>query len=107
MEGYLSRVFCLKLSDPREARAALELCKLEPTEQRINWLSSCGPVAATDDRPARPPRALHRDLDDRHAAVILGPTPPWVYEALTTNPQERKAREERRRAGGDEPGAKR
>ncbi len=107
MEGYLSRVFCLKLSDPREAKAALELCKLDPTEERISWLASCGPVAGTDEIPARPPRALHRDLDDRHAAVILGPTPTWVYDALTTNPQERKAREERRRAGGDNQGAKR
>ena len=99
MEGYLSRVFCLKLSDPREARAALELCKLEPSEQRINWLASCGPVPATDSSPARPPRALHRDLDNRHSAVILGPTPDWVYEALTTNPAERKARAERLKAG--------
>lgn len=99
MEGYLSRVFCLKLSDPREAKAALELCKLEPTPERIAWLSNCGPQPATEEQPARPPRALHRDLDDRHAAVILGPTPRWVYEALTTNPAERKAREERRKAG--------
>jgi hypothetical protein len=107
MEGYLSRVFCLKLSDPREAKAALELCKLDPTEERINWLATCGPVAATDETAARPPRALHRDLDDRHAAVILGPTPTWVYDALTTNPQERKAREDRKRAGGDNQSAKR
>jgi hypothetical protein len=107
MEGYLSRVFCLKLSDPREAKAALELCKLDPTVERINWLATCGPVAATDETAARPPRALHRDLDDRHAAVILGPTPTWVYDALTTNPQERKAREDRKRAGGDNQSAKR
>ncbi len=99
MEGYLSRVFCLKLSDPREARAALDLCKLDATEARINWLANCGPVPATEDLPARPPRALHRDLDNRHSAVILGPTPRWVYEALTTNPAERKAREERKKAG--------
>ena len=93
MEGYLSRVFCLKLSDPREAKAALELCKLEPTPERISWLASCGPTSKTEDSPARPPRALHRDLDNRHAAVILGPTSDWVYEALTTNPQERKIRD--------------
>lgn len=93
MEGYLSRVFCLKLSDPREAKAALELCKLEPTPERISWLASCGPTSKTEDTPARPPRALHRDLDNRHAAVILGPTSDWVYEALTTNPQERKIRD--------------
>lgn len=99
MEGYLSRVFCLKLSDPREARAALDLCKLDATDARINWLASCGPVPATEDTPARPPRALHRDLDNRHSAVILGPTPDWVYEALTTNPAERKARAERQKTG--------
>lgn len=93
MEGYLSRVFCLKLSDPREAKAALELCKLEPNESRIKWLSNCGPVSSDGDNPGRPPRALHRDLDNRHSAVILGPTSQWVYDALTTNPLERKLRD--------------
>ncbi|MEY3311488.1 MAG: hypothetical protein RL348_821 [Bacteroidota bacterium] len=95
MEGYLSRVFCLKLSDPREAKAALELCKLEPNESRIKWLSNCGPVSSDGDNPGRPPRALHRDLDNRHSAVILGPTSQWVYDALTTNPLERKLRDEK------------
>lgn len=95
MEGYLSRVFCLKLSDPREAKAALELCKLEPNEGRISWLANCGPVSKDGDNPGRPPRALHRDLDNRHSAVILGPTSQWVYDALTTNPLERKLRDEK------------
>lgn len=95
MEGYLSRVFCLKLSDPREAKAALELCKLEPNESRIKWLSNCGPVSSDGENPGRPPRALHRDLDNRHSAVILGPTSQWVYDALTTNPLERKLRDEK------------
>jgi hypothetical protein len=106
MEGYLSRVFCLKLSEPREAKAALELCKLEPTQERINWLANCGPQPATEDYPARPPRALHRDLDNRHSAVILGPTPQWVYDALTTNPAERKVLEEQRKSGSTSERAK-
>jgi len=85
MEGYMSRVMVMKLTDEREARAALTLCGLEPTQGRINWLRNAGP------KNGRPAMGLHRDLSKRHAAVYIGPVPPSAHVAFTTNPAERKA----------------
>jgi len=90
MKSYMSRVFCLKLTDERDARAALELCGLEPTEARVNWLKTCGPRRADGDTPARPAMALHRDLHDRHSAVLITPIPELLEKAISTNPEDRK-----------------
>jgi len=90
MEGYLSRVFAMSLRDEREAAAALKLCGLEPTPARLQWLAQAGPQSGEDGNPARPAMALHRDLQDRHAAVLVGPVPEHVRQALTTNPVERE-----------------
>jgi hypothetical protein len=84
MEGYMSRVMVMKLTDEREARAALQLCGLQANEQRIRWLRNAGP------RPGRPAMGLHRDLFRRHAAVYIGPVPPAAHQAFTTNPAERR-----------------
>jgi hypothetical protein len=94
MESYLSRVFCLRLSDERDAKVALELCGLEPSLSRINWLKNCGPRAATTESPARPAMALHRDLRDRHSAVMIWPVPEEMRRAISTNPLDREKREE-------------
>ena len=102
MESYLSRVFCLKMTDQREAIAALTLCGLDPTPARLNWLRDCGPRRADGDIPARPAMALHRDLKGRHSAVLLGPIPESVILALSTNPEDRKVRYE---AGMEPPGS--
>jgi len=93
MEGYLSRVFCLKLAEEREARAALTLCGLEPTNSRIDWLRDCGPKRATDETPERPAMAIHRDLKNRHSAVYIAPFPEDIKEMLSTNPEDRAKRE--------------
>jgi hypothetical protein len=92
MESYLSRVFCLKLTDERDARTALELCGLEPTEARINWLKQCGPRRADGDTTERPAMALHRDLNDRHSAVLITPVPTFLKQVISTNPEDRNAR---------------
>jgi len=84
MEGYMSRVMVMKLTDDREARAALKLCGLEQTEERVRWLRSAGP------RDGRPAMGLHRDLRKRHSAVYVGPVPPAAHQAFTTNPAERR-----------------
>jgi hypothetical protein len=84
MEGYMSRVMVMKLTDAREARAALTLCGLEPTEDRVRWLRAAGP------KDGRPAMGLHRDLTKRHAAVYIGPVPPAAHVAYTTNPTERR-----------------
>jgi hypothetical protein len=94
MEGYLSRVFCFSSREEREARAALELCGLEPTDSQLSWLRNCGPVRGDDETPARPPMALHRDLKGRHGAVVLGPVPERARIAFSTNLLDREAREE-------------
>lgn len=91
MESYLSRVFCLRLSDERDAKVALELCGLSPTPGRINWLKNCGPRNSEDG--GRPAMALHRDLNDRHSAVMIWPVPEKMRRAISTNPQDRDARE--------------
>lgn len=104
MESYLSRVFCLKLTDERDAKVALELCGLEPTQARLNWLKSCGPRRATDDSPGRAAMALHRDLDDRHSAVMIWPVPERVMMAISTNPEDRRKRDTDSEAYGPLPG---
>ena len=96
MEGYISRVMVMKLTDEREADAALQLCGLETTQERIAFLRNAGAVRATADNPGRPAMGVHRDLQDRHAAVWIGPVPPSAHEAFTTNPEERRERDERR-----------
>jgi hypothetical protein len=94
MEGYLSRVFALQLADEREARAALRLCRLEPTEGRINWLRQAGPRRGEGGRTGRAAMGLHRDLQGRHAAVMFGPVPEDVRLAISTNPEDRRVRDE-------------
>jgi hypothetical protein len=96
MESYISRVMVMKLTDEREALAAMKLCRLEATPDRIAFLRNAGPIRASEDSPGRPAVGLHRDLRDRHAAVFIGPVPPSAHEAFTTNPEERRARDEKR-----------
>lgn len=90
MEAFLSRVFCMKLTDERDATLALQLCGLKPTKARVAWLRNCGPSRTSSDGPARPASALHRDASGRHCAVAISPIPPDLYQALTTNPSEKK-----------------
>lgn len=92
MEGYLSRVFVMKLMDEREAKAALHLCGLEATPERIAWLRQAGPRREENGQPARPSLALHRDLKNRHSALMVGPVPEAAREAFTTNPADRAAK---------------
>lgn len=94
MEGYLSRVFALQLADEREAKAALRLVGLEATPGRINWLKQAGPRRQEGGRPGRAAMGLHRDLQGRHAAVLFGPVPEHVRLAISTNPEDRRRREE-------------
>lgn len=103
LEGVLSRVFVLKLNEAADAAAALKLCGLEPTPARIAWIKNIGPRRATDTTPARGAIALHRDLANRHAAVLIGPVPEAARVAFSTNPLDRKERE--RQAALDEAAA--
>jgi hypothetical protein len=95
MESYISRVMVMELREERDATAALKLCGLDPTPERIRWLRQAGPQAGNSVRPFRPAMGLHRDLQDRHAAIYVGPVPLDVVEAFTTNPEEKRARDAR------------
>lgn len=92
MESYISRVFCLKLKDPKDAAAALELCGLEPTPSRISWLANCGPAAPSGLDQGKPAMSLHRDIKDRHSAVMIWPIPETIKLAISTNPVDRLQR---------------
>jgi hypothetical protein len=94
IESYLSRVFVMKLQDDVEATAALKLCGLEPTASRVQWLKTSGPRREEGGRPARPALAIHRDVLNRHSALMVGPVPENAKVAFTTNPTERKERDE-------------
>ncbi len=88
MVSHLSRVCVLKMRDPREAVAALRLLKLEPTEERLAWLASAGPV-----RGERGSLGLFRDLRDRVSGFTVGPVPKSVEMLFSTNPLDREMRE--------------
>ena len=94
MENYLSRVLVMKLTDPREADAALQLCGLRPTKQRIDFLREAGPRKPVDGQPGRPSLGFFRDIDGRHAVVSIGPIPEDIRLAFSTNPDDREKREE-------------
>lgn len=107
MEGYLSRVFVMKLNDDKEASAALKLCGLEPTRERIDWLKNAGPRRGENGQPDRGAMALHRDLKGRHSAVLIGPVPEAARLAFSTNPEDRAKRRAAAaaRAAAADPGA--
>lgn len=98
LAGYLSRVLVMALSDEVEASAALELCGLRATSERIEFLRECGPRRPSESSPGRGALAFHRDLRNRHSVVAIGPVPEDVRLAFSTNPEDRKAR-----AAGDAP----
>ena len=92
MQGYMSRVLAMKLNDPKEAAAALTLCKLEPTEERISFLSDAGPKRPVEGIPGRGALGFFKDLQDRHSVITIGPIPEDVRMAFSTNPEDRRRR---------------
>jgi hypothetical protein len=98
LESYLSRVLVLKLSEKKEAETAVRLCGLQPTPERLAEIREFGPLPAEGDQPARWARGIFRDLAGQHAQVVLGPTPPEAAAAYSTNPEDRRRRDERRLA---------
>jgi hypothetical protein len=103
MEGYLSRVLVLKLTEEREAAAALRLCGLEATPARISWLREAGAVYDDQGRLRRGAMGLHRDLNNRHSAVMIGPIPENARLAFSTNPEDRARRQALKQTEGGTP----
>ena len=87
MGSYLGRVMVMKMTDDIEAQAALEVCKLIPTPERMAMLRQFGPV-----RGERGSYAFYRDLKDRCSLLGIGPIPEDIAELFSTNPLDREAR---------------
>ena len=88
MGSYLGRVLVMKMTDEVEAKCALEVCQLQPTDERMSMLRHFGPV-----RGERGSYAFYRDLQDRCSVVGIGPIPEDIAELFSTNPLDRQARE--------------
>lgn len=93
METFVSRVLCMKLNDVVEATAALTLCRLDVTDERLKFLRDAGPRAGIDGMPGRPAYGVFRDLYDRHAVISIGPVPEDLRMAMSTNRTDRAARD--------------
>ncbi len=87
MTSYLGRSLIMKMADPVEADAALGLIGLEPTQARRDWLAEASPI-----RGGRGALALHRDLEGRCSAMLIGKIPEHVAQLFSTNPLDRQAR---------------
>ena len=93
MTSYMGRVFVMKMTDPRETEAALQLCSLDPTEDRKTFLEYAGPVHDRNNpENSRGAMALYRDLQHRVSAVMVGPVPEHVRMRFSTNLLDRAAR---------------
>jgi hypothetical protein len=103
MESFMSRVLCMKLNDPVQARAALTLCRLGATQSRVEFLRTAGPRQDSDGVPGRPALGILRDLDDRHAVVSIGPVPEHLRLAMSTNRTDRELREAQELVPGSAP----
>lgn len=90
MGSYLGRVLVMKMTDDIEAKAALEVCKLLSTPERMAMLRQFGPI-----RGERGSYAFYRDLKDRCSLIGIGPIPDDIAELFSTNPLDRKARAEK------------
>lgn len=91
LESYFSRFFALRLTDQREATAALNMLGLTASEGRLGWLAQAGSKRPDDgEGPGRPAMALHRDLEGQVSAVLLGPTPRDAAAAFSTNLADRR-----------------
>ncbi|MFA5566746.1 MAG: ATP-binding protein [Acidimicrobiia bacterium] len=87
MESHLSRVLVMKLTEEAEAIAALTLCRLEPTKERLEWLRQAGPQQGSQGRPSRGALGIHSDLYGRRSAALLGYQIPQRYaKAYSTTP---------------------
>ena len=88
MGSYMGRVIVMKMTDEIEAKAALNVCQLQPTQERMDMLRIFGPV-----RGERGAYAFYRDLKDRCSLIGIGPIPADIAQLFSTNPLDRKARE--------------
>lgn len=94
MEGYISRAFIMELPDRRDAEQALGFLRINPTQAHYDFLSSAGPIRGDDETPFRPARGIHRDILGRKSAMYFGPVSREVQFAISSNPIDKKKRQE-------------
>lgn len=85
-ESFLSRVFLMQLTDPKEAEAGLKLIGLQVDPGRIKAIGSFGP----DPELGRSSTALYQDIKGRRSEVYIAPFSQEFYRACTTTPEERR-----------------
>ena len=94
MTSYLGRSIIMKMTDPKEVAASMELIGLENTPERQAWLEDASPK-----RGERGALALHRDLQGDCSAFLIGPIPDHISELFSTNPLDREARAAKQQGG--------
>lgn len=112
LQNYISRGFILGIKDQGEAHAACELFGLEPTDERIERITSGstkgGTVGEEGEEPnwnsLRPLRkgyggkvlrgsvAIYSDLSGDRANTIEIPIPAWFFEKSSTNTVDQEMR---------------
>jgi hypothetical protein len=119
LTGYISRGFILPMEDPEEARAACELFRLDPTEERLgrlmakatkggnsanavtpNWYSMRALRDPVTDEVIRGSIGLYVDLSGRAVPVEVT-LPPSFLKDSTTNADDLRRREEEKRAAAE------
>lgn len=94
MESFIGRVLALKMTDPREVRAALRMVGLDPTPDRVRFLEKAEAVQPSADSPGRGALGFFRDLSGRRSAVMIGPVPEYVRLMFSTNHADRQVRQQ-------------
>lgn len=86
MGSYLGRTMVMRMTDEREASAALNVCGLDATPERLSKLGEAGP----DREAGLPAWGLLRGLNGRCAAVSVGPIPEDMRLKWSTNADDRR-----------------
>lgn len=98
LETFISRVLVLRTRDPKEASTGLKLVGLAPTRDRLQWLARAGARKATAESPGRGALGYYRDMDGKHCAVHIGPTPEYFRFMASTNKVDQDRRSTLRQA---------
>ncbi len=85
LSSYMGRIIALKQSNDMEAAKALGLVGLAPKPERIAAMARFGPQNPDDGGPLKPAQCFVRDLDGRHAGVIIHPIPERIRRAFSTS----------------------
>lgn len=97
LESHISTVLALKMTDEKEAAAALKLVGYDPTPAYIAWMREFGPERT--DAGQRPAYGFYRDLKGRRTLVSLGPVSKEFERAASTNIDDKIARQRARELG--------